>query len=154
MPKCHNFEWDDYAVRISPIGWRNVIRFLPYLSGSDVDFKISMRTKSKAERDFIYTRAVRRFDGHGMASDVCPTYDYRNKPTRILEDRFHDYLVTTGEYSIEVIMEEGTKCSRWQVVANFSVLERDKYVPYIIFSLISLFIGAGLTLLIQWLLAN
>jgi len=154
MPKCHNFDWDDYVVKIRPIGWRSIIRFWPYLSGSDVNFKINLRTRSNTERDFIYNRLVHRFDGQNMIQNVCPPYDYRNKPTRELEDRFHDYLVTTGEYSIQVQIGEGAKHSKCEVMANFSILERDKIVPYVVFSLVSLFIGAGFALLIQWVLAN
>jgi hypothetical protein len=101
MPKCRDFEWNDYKVKTRPLGWRSIIRLWPpYLSGSDVSFKIDLRTKSGKKRDFIFTRLIYRSDRQGEHRNICEPYDYRNKPTNVLEHTFKEYLVTTGEYSI------------------------------------------------------
>ena len=150
MSKCRNFEWEDYIVTVRPTSWRNIIRFWPYLSGSDVRFKINLKTKDGKERTFTYLRIVQRFYLNA-AQEVVPRYEH-TETARIFKDDFHEYFVTTGEYSIQVMLEENKKSSKFEVLTNFSVLERDKIVPYVAFSIISIILGAGLTLLIQWII--
>ncbi|MFC1907330.1 hypothetical protein ACFLW8_04525 [Chloroflexota bacterium] len=152
MPKYNNFEWHNYRVRIKPQGWRNIARLFPYLSGSYVNLQISAETKDKKDRDFIFTCVFNRFDGQVEHRNVCEPFDYRNQPTHSIKHRFHEYLVTTGEYIIKASISDGKNRSKWKVIANFSVLERDKIVPYIFLTLISLFIGAVLALLVQWII--
>ena len=152
MPKYNSFEWEDYRVSIRPLGLRNVFRFLPYLSGSYIDFRLCVKTKSEVDRDLFFTFLCERFDGQKMNKIDALTNDYRNKPTNQLKWRLRNYLVTTGEYILKASVGEKDKSSGFEVIANFSILERDKVVPYILFSLISLAVGAGLVKLIEWLI--
>ena len=156
MPKYDSRKWNDYEISVKPTGIRRYFNSIPYLSGDDVRLNISVKTISGSKREFIYKWRLFRFDG----TKEWPVTDYFEhnfvgNPKDRFDEMYSDKLATYGQYNLQLqldnIKEERINTGS-MVMAVFSILERDKIVPYTFFSLISLIIGAGLTLLVQWII--
>lgn len=46
MPNYHSFEWEDFRVRAEPLWKRKLFRFMPYFTGNEPKFKVTVDTKS------------------------------------------------------------------------------------------------------------
>lgn len=113
-----------------------------------------IKTKTKRRRDFKGEINCRRYDGQQMnyVESLSGTWFPDTTPTTIYKEEVREYLVTCGEYIFDIRIREGDKVSERFTISNFSILERDKVVPYIYFVVFSGIVGSGLTLLIQWLI--
>ena len=154
MPKYRTVKWNDYKVSLKPKGWRAVMHFLPYLSGTDVRLTLSIQTQSGEPREFDCELFCHHYDGqrwtymHNLSGVISPD----TTPTAELKVDRQQYLVTYGEYVVSIKIREHDESSGLLAIGNFSILERDKIIPYVVFSIISLVIGAGLLLFFQRLL--
>lgn len=154
MPKYKTIIWDDYRISLKPRGLRHIFGWLPYLSGSDVRLTLCVRTKSKQKRDFTCELKCVRFDGNqnNFIESLSGSWIPDKTPTAKYTEEIREYLVTYGEYIFDIRIIESPQISKWFTIDNFSILERDKIVPYIIWGVFLLIIGAGLTLLVQWII--
>jgi hypothetical protein len=156
MPKYRTISWDDFKISLKPSkGLRRfiVFRWIPYFSGTNINLLLSVKTRSKKKLDFISELRCYRFDGKNnnfidiMSGSWIPDI----QPTAKYKENISEYLVTYGEYIMDVRITNSLKTSEYFTITNFSILERDKYIPSIVFSFLSLVIGAGLTLLVQFM---
>jgi hypothetical protein len=142
MPKCNTLYWENFKLRIRPLGWRNILRFWPYLSGSKIEFKISISTKNKIKDTFHYFRDVSRWDGQKEIVNVCEPYQHEHKvPETDYSEIFTENLTIPGQYIIRAHLHHAIESSKRQVIANFTVFERDQYTTKWIIPIVTAVIG-------------
>ena len=158
MPKYKDFTWEDYQISLKPKGLRGIriFHWIPYLSGSDISLVLSVKTKFKQKRIFKCQTRCNRYDGQNLnyIDSLSQDWSPDNTPTAIYKEEIKKYLVVTGEYQFMVSISDGGKSSTWEMVANFTLFERDKIVINFLFPVFTLILGAFLSWLIQWLLTN
>ena len=158
MPANRTINWGDYNISVRHAGFRGwrLFRWIPYLSGSDVKIVIKIKTKSKQRRKFIYKWLIQRYDGSkentiwGLVSR-----SHILEPRNEVVEEWSKYLVTYGQHNLQLQLDDKDDGGNTglEVMSVFSIFEGDKIVPYVVFSLVSLATGSGLTLLIQWIVS-
>lgn len=81
MPTYRNFNWEDFRVESKPLGIRKHLGFLPYLTGSKPEFRLSIKTLSGKKRkiDFEYTAIIPssfKYDTVNATQRSVPTSSY------------------------------------------------------------------------------
>ncbi|MCX6006692.1 MAG: hypothetical protein NTZ34_05455 [Chloroflexi bacterium] len=147
MPVYRTTRIGKFTVSVTPTQWfRRYLQFIPYLSATNVNLIVKMKPNDPNDDTWIRLNLY-RFDGNDQyyVGEIEPEEIVNSqKEIRI---RIDQYLVTYGQYNLQILLPE----HKAEVVATFSVLERDATLFPIVLSLITLILGSGLTLLVQWL---
>ena len=147
LPVYRTCKIGDFTISVSPTQWiRRYLRFIPYLSATNVNLIVVMKPNDPNDDMEIHLNLY-RFDGSNeYPIGIDPEVVVNSKDE--MRIKVYMYLVTYGQYNMQIKLPKHAA----EVITTFSVLERDAVIFPLVCYLITLVLGSGLTLLIQWLL--
>ena len=152
MPAFRPVDYGDYKVSMKPSGIRQWFHNIPYLYGTNINFimTISVENKRKRMPRLEYEWALWRWDGNskhrvnsGNGATDIPRSNKISVPMSI------GYLSLTGHYILDIQVAENLQnISRFEIIANFTLIDRDILTANLGIALLSGLIGAIIVTLI------
>jgi len=143
MPVYQPNIWGDYKARVKPVGLRRFISSIPYLYGTQLKYYLTINNYSLEKVELHYNWVLRRLiDQHSII--VVQDRGNISVPAKGKNKQFLDvgYLTYTGDYIFDMRFA-GQKQD--QIMARFTLLDRDVYMVRWYLVLVGAVCGAGVT---------
>jgi hypothetical protein len=140
MPSYCTYESSEYKISVKTSCYRSLTRFFPYLNGDRVCLYLTIKKRSGNSSGIKYVWELLRWDGQKLNRVDVGDGISSGKPV-IKIDLPRLFIPGEHEFRVRVIDNNELKMD-WTILASFGILERDKIVPYIALTIISLILGA------------
>ena len=140
MPSYHNFEWEGFVVKAEPSGIRRLFRFLPYFTGSEPTFKITVYSKRGKVLPFQTTLNFYEPD-YTVRGKTRMLSSYDRPVTNISENIKVHPIGVSGDHRFQITLEFHAKGSYMRDPVTFTAISGDKTTMTILSALLVIFGG-------------